>query len=233
MFPDECLAIPMTYERRAAAHFRGLRLVRPGLELVDSLDKMLRWDDRGTAYATWRLEPEWPGEIRGPWLGFRLIFVVEANMDAAQEVLGNESHSGKFPISIAGVRRRLDTMLPPWTSELYIDIQMEPVNDSYLLQVLARPYVTQSDQSGRRDFNLGSRRNALYETIGFEELFSACSRVRQEAEAQLRASPEFESLVTGKVQRALTELEVNRRSLERRSWAIVDESPGGYFRLGS
>ena len=225
MFPDERLAIPMTYERRVASHTRGLRLVRPGLELVDSLETMLRWDDRGTAYATWRLEPEWPGEIRGPWLGFRLTFLVEANMPAAQDILGDVSHS-ESPISLAGVRRRLDIMLPPWTSELYIDIHMEPVTDSYLLQVLARPYSAQSDESGIRDFNLGSRRNALYETIGFEELLAACSRVRQEAEAQLRASPDFESLVTDKVQQALAELEIDRTSLERRSSAIVEESGG-------
>ena len=224
MFPDDRLAIPMTYERDVAAHLRGIRLVRPGLELVDSMEKMLRWDDRGTAYATWRLEPEWPGEIRGPWLGFRLIFVVEANMDAAQQVLGNVSHLGDFPISIEGVRRRLDNLLPPWTSELYVDIQMEPVTDNYLLQVLARPYAAQLDRLGRRDFNLGSRRNTLYETISFEELYSACNRVRQETEAQLRVSPEFESSTTGKVQRALAQLETNRRSLERRSLAIMEES---------
>ena len=224
VFPDECLAIPMTYERRVASHTRGIRLVRPGLELVDSMEQMLRWDDRGTAYATWRLEPEWPGQIQGPWLGFRLTFVVEANMNAAQDILGDVSDSGEVPISIAGVRRRLDVLLPPWTSELYIDIQMKPVTDSYLLQVLARPYSTQLDESGIRDFNLGSRRNALYDTIGFDELLSACSRVRQEAEAQLRASQEFESLVTGKVQKAMAELETDRTSLERRSWAIVEES---------
>ena len=226
MFPDECLTTPMTYERRAAAHRRGLRLVRPGLELVDSLGKMLRWDDRGTAFATWRLEPSWPGQTRGPWLGFRLAFVVEANLEAAQEALENASDSASFPISFEGVKRRMDSLLPPWTSELYIDIQMEPVADRSLLQVLARPYATQPDQSGRRDFNLGSRRNALYEMIGFEELFAACNRVRQEAEAQLRTSPEFESLATSRVQRALTELEVSRRGLERRSWAVLEESGG-------
>ena len=226
MFTDECLTTPMTYERQAAAHRRGLRLVRPGLELVDNLEKMLRWDDRGTAYATWRLEPSWPEETRGPWLGFRLVFVVEANLEAAQKALENASDSASFPISLEGVKRRMDTLLPPWMSELYIDIQMEPVTDRSLLQVLARPYATQQDQSGRRDFNLSSRRNALYETIGFEELFAACNRVRQEAEAQLRASPEFESLATSRVQRALTELEVNRRGLERRSWAIMEESGG-------
>ena len=216
----------MTYDRQAAARRRGLRLVRPGLELVDSLEKMLRWDDRGTAYATWRMEPDWPGETRGPWLGFLLVFVVEANLEAAQEVLGNPSRSEAFSISLAGIKRRLDSMLPPWTAELHIDIQMQPVTDPFLLEVLGRPYTTQPDPSGRRDFNLGSRRNALYEAIGFQELFSTCNRVRYEAEAQLRASQQFNSLVNGRVQSALAELDISRRGLERRGKAILEEGGG-------
>ena len=226
LFPEGCLATPMTYERQAAARRHGLRLVRPGLELVDNLEKMLRWDDRGTAYATWRMEPDWPGETRGAWLGFRLVFVVEANLEAAQEVLGNASIPEALPISLSGIKRRLDSMLPPWTAQLYVDIQMQPVSDPFLLDVLGRPYTTDPDASGRMDFNLGSRRNALYETIGFEELFSACNRVRQEAEAQLRTSQQFNLMVNGRVQSALAELDVTRRSLERRGSFVLEESGG-------
>ena len=224
LFAADILSSPMTYERQAAAYRRRLRLVRPGLELVDNLENMLRWDDRGTAYATWRLEPEWPGVIRGPWLGFHAVFVVEANMEAATEALIAASQSGESPISFPGVKRRLDSLLPPWTSELYLDIHMEPVTDCSMLQVLRRPYTDRYDELGRRDFNLGNRREILYETIGFEELSFACNRVRQEAETQLLASSEFKSLVTGTAQRALTELEVNQNKLERRRRAILQES---------
>ena len=223
LFPEGCLATPMTYERQAAARRRGLRLVRPGLKLVDNLEEMLRWDDRGTAYATWRMEPDWPGET---WLGFRLVFMVEANLEAAQEVLGNASIPETLSISLSGINRRLDSMLPPWTAQLYVDIQMQPVSDTFLLDVLGRPYTTEPDASGRLDFNLGSRRNALYETIGFEELFSACNRVRQEAEAQLRTSQQFNLMVNGRVQNALAELDVTRKSLERRGCFILEEGGG-------
>ena len=72
LFSEECLTSPMTYERQYATRRRGLRLVRPGLQLVDNLEKMLRLDDRGTAFATWKVEPDWPEESRGPWLGFSL-----------------------------------------------------------------------------------------------------------------------------------------------------------------
>ena len=57
LIDEDKLAQPMTYDRSYAAHGKGLRLVRSGLELVDSLDRLLRWDDRGTAFATWRLDP--------------------------------------------------------------------------------------------------------------------------------------------------------------------------------
>ncbi len=226
LFSEESLTTPMTYERQSASRRRGLRLVRPGLELVDNLEKMLRLDDRGTAYATWRMEPDWPGESRGPWLGFRLVFVVEASLDAAQDVLRNSSLPETFPISLAGIKRRLDSILPPWTDQLYIDIQMQPVSNPFLLDVLVRPYTTDPDASGRMDFNLGSRRNALYEAIGFDELFSACNRVRQEAEAQLRTTQQFNSMVNGRVQSALAELDVSRWGLERRVKAILEESGG-------
>ena len=226
LFPEECLATPMTYERHAATRRKGLRLVRPGLELVDNLEKMLRWDDRGIAYATWRMDPGWPVETRGAWLGFRLVFVVEANLEAAREVLGNSSMPETLPISLSGVRRRLDSMLPPWTGQLYVDIEMQPVSNPYLLDLLDRPYSKDPDAAGRMDFNLGSRRNALYEAIGFEELFSACNTVRQEAEAQLRTSQQFNSMVNGSVKGALAELDLTRRSLERRDSFILEEGGG-------
>ena len=223
LFPETDLAAPMTYDRQSASTRRGLKLVRPGLELVDNLSKMVRWDDRGTAYATWRVEPNWPGETRGAWLGFRLAFLVEANLDAAQEAIRSASDFVSFPISFDGVRRRMDAMLPPWTADLYIDIQMEPVTDAFLLHVLARPYTDQRDATGRQDFNLGSRRHALYEAIGFQELSFACTRVRQEAEARLKASRQFQRSVNDKVQNALMELEISRNGLERRRNAIVGE----------
>ena len=222
-FPETDLATPMTYDRQTASTRRGLRLVRTGLELVDNLATMVRWDDRGTAYATWRMEPNWPGDARGPWLGFRLAFLVEANLEAAREAIRTASEVASFPISFDGVRRRMDAMLPPWTADLYVDIQMEPVTDAFLLNVLARPYTDQRNGGGRQDFNLGSRRHALYETIGFQELSFACTRVRREAEAGLRASREFQRSVNDRVQNALMELEISRNSLERRRNAIVDE----------
>ena len=223
LFPDQDLTTPMTYHRQAAVHRRGLRLVRPGLELVDNLERMLRWDDRGTAYATWRVEPNWPAVNFGPWLGFCLVFVVEANFDAALETLKNETDSLSLQISFEGVKRRLDTLLPPWTTELYFDIDMEQVTDSSLLEVLARPYSDRLSETGGRDYNLGNRRNVLYKAIGFEELFYACSTVRQTAEGRLRASREFATLVNDKVQGALTKLEVERRGLERRGKAVMAE----------
>ena len=223
LFPDRYLASPMTYDRHSVAWRRGLRLVRPGLELIDNLERMLRWDDRGTAYATWRMEPDWSGDEQAPWLGFRLVFVVEANLEVALERLENAAGHSLFQLSHKGVRGRLDNLLPPWTAELLFDIEMEPVTDNRLLEILARPYSDQPGALGERDYNLGNRRNALYKTIGFEELFYACSTVRQMAEGRLRASHEFATQVNDKVQGALTKLEVERRGLERRANAVMAE----------
>ena len=223
LFPDQYLATPMTYDRHSAAHRRGIRLVRPGLELIDSVEKMVRWDDRGTAYATWRMEPDWTADNRAPWIGFRLVFVVEANLEAAHQRLKNATDLSSFQISLEGVRRRLDALVAPWTAEMLFDIEMEPVTDNRLLEIVDRPYSDQPTVSGERDYNLGNRRNALYKAIGFEELFYACRTVRQKAESRLRASHDFAALVNDKVKDALTQLQVERRGLERRGEAVMAE----------
>ena len=220
LFLDKYLATPMTYDRHSAAHRRGVRLVRPGLELIDSLESMLRWDDRGTAYATWRMKPDWSEDNQAPWFGFRLVFVVEANLEAAYQRLENATDHSSFQISLEGVRRRMDALLAPWTAEMLFDIETEPVTDNRLLEILARPYSDQPSASGERDYNLGNRRNALYKAIGFEEVFSACNTVRQKAEGRLRASHKFATLVNDRVQVALKELEVERHGLERRGKAV-------------
>ena len=94
------------------------------------------------------------------------------------------------------------------------------------------PYTTQPDASGRRDFNLGSRRNALYEAIGFEELFSACNRVRQRGRCPSPRIPAVQFAGQRQGAERLAELDVSRRGLERRGRAILEEGGGTAVRFG-
>ena len=217
---EEYLAQPMTYERRNATYRRGLRLVRPGLELADNMEKVLRWDDRGTAFATWRLDPRWSGEGRGTWLGFRLIYMLEADFESARSVLGEEVDE----VVTLSLRRRMDSLLPPWATTLDVDIDANPVIDPLLLEILDRPYSDHSDEHGRRDYNLGSRRDALYESIGFPELSDACGMAKNASEALLRSSPQFQKWIDGNVRSAISKINVDNERLERRNEAIIRET---------
>lgn len=214
------LAQPMTYDRIHATYSEGIRLVRPGLELVDSITKLLRWDDRGTAFATWRLDPRWTGEGRGIWIGFRLTYVLEANVELAKDTLGDWADG----TVVRSLRRRMDALLPPWITALDVDIEMNPVTDPVLREILSLPYSTREDELGRRDFNLGSRRNALYELIGFNELADACMLAKDASERLLLNSPHYHDWADTSARRAIRVLIIDKERLERRKEAIFRET---------
>lgn len=217
---EDQLAQPMTYNRGYATHRRGVRLVRWGLELLDSLERLLRWEDRGTAFATWRRDPRWSGDGRGTWLGFRLTYVLEANVEEARIALGG----GVGGALVSSLRRRMDSLLQPWTTMVDVDIEMNLVRDPLLREILARPYSKWEDEFGRRDFNLGSRRDVLYATIGFRELAGACWLAEETSEALLRSSPQFQEWSDASVRRAVGELKADNERLKRRNDAIVRET---------
>lgn len=64
----------MTWRRRIATAHPEAMLLRPGTPFVDRIERFTRWDDRGTAFVTWRTAPDWQDEL---WLGFQLCFVIE------------------------------------------------------------------------------------------------------------------------------------------------------------
>lgn len=220
LITEDQLAQPMTYDRGYAAQTRGLRLVRSGLELVDSLEGLLRWDDRGTAFGTWRADPRWTGEGRGIWLGFRLTYVLQANIEAARHSLGDWLDERV----VRSLRRRMDALLPPWTTTVDVDIEMNPVTDSLLRDILARPYSDREDELGRRDFNLGSRRDVLYSTIGFAELADACRHAKEASETLLRTSLQFQQWADASVRRAVGQLKTDNERLKRRNDATIKET---------
>ena len=208
---------PMTYDRDQAAHWRGVRLFRPGLAFADKLDQLLRWDDRGTVFATWRMDPRWAGEGRDAWLGFRLVYAVEVNFEDARAALSGV-------VEPQGLRRRMDSLLPPWTATLDVDLAMQPVADPLLLDILDRPYHPQLSPDGCRDFNLGGRRDALYEVIDFQELATLCVRVREISEELLRNSAAFTAWIDSHARPAVSELDTENQMLVRRAAAMNRET---------
>ncbi len=180
-------------------------LLRPGSPLFDALERVARWDDRGIAYATWRVEPGWPEVFRG----FRLVWVVEPSVSIAGPVWGRDS-------AAETLRRRAEALLPVATYEQFLDDSGEQVTDPSLLRVLFRDY-REGLGDGARDINLGSRPKAMEQAIDAGLLREIVARVRAAGEARLRA----DDLFVNRRSEAQTNLGREslraRRSLEQRN----------------
>lgn len=53
----------LTWKRRTATRRPDVVLLRPGAPLIDVAERFTRWDDRGTAFITYRIAPDWEGEL--------------------------------------------------------------------------------------------------------------------------------------------------------------------------
>ncbi|TNC74350.1 protein DpdE [Rubellimicrobium roseum] len=164
-------AKPLTCRRRIARHHRDASLVRPGTPLVDVLERYSRWDDRGTAYITRRTAPDWPGET---WVGFRLNFVIEADLPVANLLTPSREE-------LAAIRRA-QRYFAPRLQVLHLDAEGTVVSDPMLLAILDRPY-RNGERDGRRapaDLNLSSRPRLLAEEVAEEGVFAdLCRSVRE------------------------------------------------------
>src|SRR5690606_35271063 len=116
--------------RRTVATRRGATLLHPGSALIDTMDRFMRWDDRGSAFATWRVDPRLSGSDIS-WTGFRFCFVIEPAL---------ESDLAVFRIlDTHGLVRRAQGFLPPWTQMLHYGLDGEIPPDE-VSKVLASPY---------------------------------------------------------------------------------------------
>jgi ATP-dependent helicase HepA len=181
-----------TFKRRYAVQGKyGIhpRLLRIGSPLLNSLERECRWDDRGTAFATWRHIPSLPTEV---WIGFKLCYVIEAR-------LPSELSPGERQAYAA----RMDAYLPPWTETIYMDAQLQLVSDSQILALLALPY-----EKGR-DTNLGGRLEILDALIDQQTFDHLCHNARSHSETWLRETEKYKEIVRRAVENGT--FDINRR----------------------
>jgi ATP-dependent helicase HepA len=167
--------------RRTVAMRRGATLLRPGSALIDTMERFMRWDDRGSAFATWRVDPRLSGSDIS-WIGFRFCFVIEPAL---------ENDLAVFRIlDTHGLARRAQGFLPPWTQMLHHDLDGEVPPDE-VSNVLASPYHSGVRDQGGRDINLSSQ-PALLASVMPPALFAKrCREARSVAEESIRRDPIF------------------------------------------
>jgi ATP-dependent helicase HepA len=216
------LDVLSSYLRTTAVAKPNIRLLRPGAPLVDTVERYISWDDRGTAFATWRVAPEWATQYGSEWLGFRLCYIIEA--DVRRQLGRDEGLSNQEDVLIANVQRRADSFLPPTLTVLHLDIEFAEVKDPSLLELLTRPYGKSDGGEGwYRDYNLGNRREVLNSLIDRVDFIKLCQQARNRSEELLRGNESFKTLVATATRQVQSELWMRNERLRQRAEAALRE----------
>lgn len=197
-----------SWKRRVATKRPDVVLLRPGTPLVDIVQRFTRWDDRGTAFVTYRTVPSWPGEL---WIGFKLCFVIEPAVELSDLLAPSRAE--------LAIWRRAQRYLAPRVHTIYIDVNGESVLDDQLLTILAQPYRKSASNTLVRDINLGSRPQLLSEIIDPPVFQQICRRIRDEARDKLATRPDIVEEITAGVRQAQADVERHRIRLLRRQSA--------------
>lgn len=195
--------IAFTWRRRVASKQPEATLLRPGTPLLDVIDRFTRWDDRGTAFVTYRSTPAWIGD---DWLGFKLVFVVEPNVQI--------EHLLAPTLRELAVSRRTQQYLPPHTRTLYVDVNGAVVREPILEELLQRAYQSKP-ASSLIDTNLGSRLDELYRRIDATSFQNVVRAIRDATRVGIASDPELVAQIADGVGRASADLTRRRERLRQ------------------
>src|SRR5215510_6872412 len=98
---------------------------------------------------------------------------------------------------------------------LTLDAYMNEVSDPLILEIL-QPTYDRSRARQRRDYNLGSRHEALFSVISADAFRNLCIQVRQRSEEMICKSLPFQQALQAATQRARRDLLTRLAYLERR-----------------
>lgn len=199
---------PLTYYRKDAVENKEVSLLRPGHPLFDTLQHYLDWEDRGTVFSTFRVVDEkFPifipkNDIK---IIFKLDFIVESGLPEELDTQYNQKRSLYL--------RRIDDYFPPRIFTLYVDEDLNLINDDEIKDVLDEPYV-KSDQI---DTNLSSRKSIIEHYIDSEALNQLCLNVHSRSKEIFSSSPEYINTIEEAISKAQTDINLKCVSLEHRS----------------
>jgi ATP-dependent helicase HepA len=159
-------------------------------------------DDRGRSSGLWRQMSDYRSFGIAD-LFFRFDFIVEADIEGSCNVLADADRL--TDASAASIVRRGDMFLPPFFQTIWLDEELNAVQDIATLARLGLAYRPEVDKKGDRDFNLHSRR---WQQMGkldvpqLEHWADLCARARVRAEAYLRGLPSFAAILDTSVRNA-------------------------------
>jgi ATP-dependent helicase HepA len=225
------LATTGTYDRTVATAATTLRLFRPGEPFIDAMIRHAEWEDRGRAFAVWRWDAELPTHDF-EWIGFRFRFIVEPDIDAADEVFDQAKSgfgsSGKplTRIDRRAFRRQAEAFFPAWVQTSYVDTDGRPQQDERALVRLRRPYQSGAAPS-LQDFVLWNHlRGALDELVDPGRWRDIGTSARRAAEVHARGSEAFQARVRVRYEQAAVELRRRLDQLQARAAIEAKQARG-------
>lgn len=198
----------LTYFRKEAINNKNVSLLRPGHPLFSTLQHYMDWEDRGTAFSTFRIvNDSFPifiprNDIK---IMFKLHFIVEGGLalDKKQLVYNTEDYL---------YLRRVDDYYPPSIFTLYIDENLNVIDDLEVKDVLDKPYLKSPDI----DTNLSSRKNVIDHFIDAEILNQLCLDVSMKSKEILLKTAEYINFNNSVTEKAGTDIDLKCASLEYR-----------------
>ena len=213
----------LSYYRKEAVVNKNVSLLRPGHPLFTTLQHYMDWEDRGTAFSTFRVvDDKFPifiphNDIK---IMFKLHYIVESGF--ATDDLEQNYNSEHFLYL-----RRIDDYFPPRIFTIYIDENLNIIDDTDITDVLDEPYI----DSREIDTNLSSRKNIIDHFIDVSVLNKLCLDVSDTSKQILLDSQEYINFSTKAMQTAKVDIELKCTSLEYRMKIQDKEIPEEYNKV--
>lgn len=205
---ENSLGRSLSYYRKESVENSQVSLLRPGHPLFSTLQHYMEWEDRGTAFSTFRVvDDKFPIFIPHGDIGimFKLHFIVEASASSTD---GEQEYNSDHYLYM----RRTDDYLPPKIFTVYIDEKLNIIEDNDIKDTLDEPYI----DNRKIDTNLSSRRHVIDHFIDPDKLDKLCENIRQNAHSILLNSIDFLTTHKEAIEKASTEIEQTCLNIQRR-----------------
>jgi len=171
------------------------------------------WDDRGTAFATWRkiLPPNSPEQ-----LAFKLCYIIESD----PEELDPEGE--KDYESMSYLLTRLAVYQQTWTEEIYVDSELNELIDLKLLENFTLQF--ESRKTRNIDYNLANNQDALFSLLDRNQFQEICFVIRDKSEQWLRKNTKFKNYIKDTFQKGEADIAKRNKRLRQKQINVSAES---------
>ena len=177
----------LTYSRDVALSEDSSKLLRIGESFIDNMERYIHWDDRGKTFAFWRIQPNWSPEEGAEWIGFRFVYIIEADDKPFKELSKNKKIDY---YEYRACHRRTDAFFPPQFKIINIDIDMRFVKDPEVLSIIEKPFMKIAE--GGNDINLHKQKsNIIDRLIDSSAWPDVCKEARKRSQQMIEESTEY------------------------------------------